>query len=134
MPKSEFPKPDGPLPPAPKRPWGTGSIEVRGRGYMARWRENGKQRHKLFGTIAEAEQHLAAAYPPRAGSRPVETARLRGLLSDWRVTASWLDYENVPGVPPPEEDEGARVARLIREAQAQALKACATSLEDLLDG
>lgn len=130
MPKSALPKPSGPLPGPPKRPWGTGSIEVRGRGYMARWRENGQSKQKLCRTIEEAEQHLQEVYP---AYRAVSRAELRVLIANWLAAADWMDHEPQRGALE-EEDEGARVARLVRQAHAQALAACASSLEDLLSG
>ncbi len=59
MPRTRIPKPDHPLPPPPDRPWGTGSIDQRGNGYAARWRDaEGKQQTKQCATIAEAETCL----------------------------------------------------------------------------
>lgn len=113
MPKSKLPKPDAPLPPAPKRPWGHGSIEVRGRGYLARWREGDRAKTRLFGTIGEAEEHLTEVYPG-PGRVAVSRKQIRVLITDWHQTATRL------------EASGATSA-------AQAISACAASLEDLLN-
>lgn len=88
MTRVNLPKPDHPLPPGPDRPWGTGSIDQRGNGYTARWREGGKQVAQQFATIAEAEQQLAQVYP-----RTVPEPALRKLIEKWRGEASgdWKD-------------------------------------------
>ena len=59
MPRAKLPRPDQPLPPAPKRPWGAGSIDQRGNGYAARWRDSdGRQQTQQCATLAEAEACL----------------------------------------------------------------------------
>lgn len=115
------------LPPA-KRPWGTGSIELRKGGYLARWRnEHGKQESKLFRTAEEASDYLGKVYP--AGARLLRRSDIVGLIEHWRQVAA---ITIPPTNTPPEEDEQQRASYLIRQSTAQALIGCSNDLGRLL--
>ena len=118
----------GELPPPAKRAWGTGSVELRHRGYLARWRnEHGKQESKLFGTEEEANSYLDQMYP--AGARLRRRSDVIGLVEHWRQVAQ---ITTPPTSAPPEEDEQQRMSWMTRQATAQALTACSNDLGRLL--
>src|SRR5437762_6576442 len=120
MPRAKCPKPDHPLPRAPKRPWGTGSVEQRGRGYLARWRDrDGTQHTLMFGDLDSAVAHLDEAMA--RNNTPVRQADVRELIERWRASADEIDRDTPPG-----GDTGCIIARERRD--------CARDLEKLLDG
>jgi hypothetical protein len=119
MPRAKFPKPSHPLPRAPKRPWGTGSVEQRGRGYLARWRDrDGTQHAEMFGDLDSAVAHLDEAMA--RSNTPVRQTDLRKLIETWRESAWAVARDSAEG------DVGWMIARERRD--------CADDLEKLLDG